>query len=403
VPLVNGSPHFALFGIPVRVEPTFLLLMLWLGFGGDAQFMVVMAVTVFVGVLVHELGHALAYRAYGARPSIVLWGLGGLTYGPANLSPGRHVLVSLAGPLAGVALLGAPAWYLRTSGAVTDRAALEALDVVIWVNVGWAIFNLLPILPLDGGNVVRDLVTVVTGRDGERPARYVSVVVAAAAAIWAVAVEEPFLALFAGLFAFMNVSALRSRPASFIHVERPPSRRAARDLERRRAAEGAPSADRLDSPNDLATGWAALTDGDPSAALEAADRVLGADPYPDVERRARELRGWALLQLGRAQDARHGLEQLPPGRKANRYLRAAVDAASGAGVEPLIDAFLFAGSGPDRQRAAVAAADAGLVDGLIAGLLREGEVGRGHAEDVARMLVDARPAATERIRAQLAR
>jgi Zn-dependent protease len=358
---------------------------------------------VFVGLLVHELGHALAYRAYGKGAAIVLWALGGLTYGSARLSAARQVVVSLAGPLTGALLLGLPAWLLRESGDVTDPTMLDVLDIVVWVNVGWAIFNLLPVLPLDGGNIVMNLITALTGRDGERPARIVSIGTAVLGGVWAIANSLTFLALFAAFFVYMNYTALRrTGSASFIRVQNAPRRRDVKARDRERDASGHGDAQRLAAPDDLAAGWAALSDGDPAAALDAADRVLATEPYPDVARRAGELRAWSFLQLGRAADARQAIDALPTGRKANRYLRAAVDATSGAGTGPLVEAFLFGDGGPDRQRAAVVAADWGLIEPLTGELLREGEAGVGPARDLAVQLHEVRPDASAQVTRLLA-
>src|SRR5512134_1902796 len=176
---MHGAPHFVLFGTPVRVEPTFLLVAAYLGFGQrDLGLIVAWVAVMFVGILLHELGHAMAYRFYGSSSAIVLWGFGGLTYGSAGLTPAKHVLVSLAGPLSGLVILGLPAWWLAESGLVTDPTALDVLDMVVFVNVVWSIVNLLPMLPLDGGNITRDLITIVTKRPGERPARIISIITA---------------------------------------------------------------------------------------------------------------------------------------------------------------------------------------------------------------------------------
>jgi hypothetical protein len=210
-----------------------------------------------------------------------------------------------------------------------------------------------------------------------------------------------FAVLFAAIFVFLNVSALRRQRASFIRVQPAPSRRAVRERDRAQQVSGIGGEQRLAAPDDLAAGWVALSDGDPDSALATADRVIASQPYPEVSRRAGELRAWAFLQLRRPDDAQAALDALPPGRKASRYLRAAVAATTGAGTPPLVEAFLFGGSGPDRQRAAIVAADWGLLDALVADLLREGENGRVHARDLGTMLGEARPGAAERVAALL--
>jgi Zn-dependent protease len=127
---------------------------------------------VVVSVMVHELGHALVGMAFGLRPQIDLHGMGGTTswlLDPSaaqetreKLSPLRSVLVSLAGPGFGL-LLGvlvvAVDRFLPTKPQIVQTAIADAK----WVNIGWSIFNLLPILPLDGGNILASTVRGIMG------------------------------------------------------------------------------------------------------------------------------------------------------------------------------------------------------------------------------------------------
>ena len=91
--------HFRIFGIPVRVEPFFVVVALLFGIRLEPLW-VVFAVIVFVSVLVHELGHALTYRLLGQRSAIVLHGFGGFTVptggGRRALSKPKSILVSLS-------------------------------------------------------------------------------------------------------------------------------------------------------------------------------------------------------------------------------------------------------------------------------------------------------------------
>ncbi len=205
---MRGSPHFTILDVPVRVEPTFLLVAALFALGWEDLVLAAGWVAVlFVGVLVHEFGHTLTYRAFGSPASVVLWGLGGVTYGTRQ-PRGRRVVVSLAGPLAGIVVLGIPAWQLGASGAVTEARWLEVVDMVVFFNIFWSLVNLLPILPLDGGHVAQEMIGAVTGGDGVRQARYLSIGVAAAAGLWAwTSWEWSFGLVFGGLLAFINIDA----------------------------------------------------------------------------------------------------------------------------------------------------------------------------------------------------
>ncbi|MFO0593755.1 MAG: hypothetical protein U0228_00550 [Myxococcaceae bacterium] len=158
-------PHFHLFGIPVRVEPMFFLLPLMALANRSPAEAASWAVLVFVGVLLHELGHALAMKWYSFSPSITLHALGGVTQYPATARPPpRQVFfITLAGPTAGL-MLGVLALALRHF--ITDPSPLVsmALEDAIRINIGWSIINLLPILPWDGGLILDSGLEWATGK-----------------------------------------------------------------------------------------------------------------------------------------------------------------------------------------------------------------------------------------------
>jgi len=105
-------------------------------------------------VLVHELGHAFAARAYGLGPiSIVLHGFGGLTRFARRPSHGQGVVVGLAGPVSGMAV-GILALPLALWAGMAPGWVSGTLDIVVRINIFWSLFNLLPMYPLDGGQVM---------------------------------------------------------------------------------------------------------------------------------------------------------------------------------------------------------------------------------------------------------
>lgn len=120
-------------------------------------------------VLLHEFGHALACRGVGGRADqIVLWPLGGVAYVDPPPRPGATLWSIVAGPLVNVALI--PVLLgLRTAG-VSFGWFRTLPDAYVWVrtmwyiNLGLLLFNLLPIYPLDGGQILRSLLWFVLGR-----------------------------------------------------------------------------------------------------------------------------------------------------------------------------------------------------------------------------------------------
>ena len=121
--------------------------------------------TLFFIVLLHEFGHSLACRQVGGRADrIVLWPLGGVAYVDPPQRP-RAILWSLAaGPLVNVVL--APVlWLVWILGAFIATANVSGLlESIFYINLGLLIFNLLPIYPLDGGQILRSLLWFVFGR-----------------------------------------------------------------------------------------------------------------------------------------------------------------------------------------------------------------------------------------------
>jgi Zn-dependent protease len=123
----------------------------------------------FFIVLLHEYGHALACRQVGGKANkIVLWPFGGAAYIAPPMRPGATLWSVAAGPLVNVALFAAFSLTMILSGALGWAATMPNLNTfvhMVWIiNMGLLTFNLLPIYPLDGGQILRSLLWFVTGR-----------------------------------------------------------------------------------------------------------------------------------------------------------------------------------------------------------------------------------------------
>ena len=160
-----SQPHFRLFGIPVRVELMFFLLPLISLTSRDVPAAMVWTALVFTGVLAHELGHALAMKHYGFAPAITLHGLGGLTHFPvgAQPTPKQHFFITLAGPSVGLTL-GVIALGLQVFVRDPPPLVTTAIGDALWINLGWSIINLLPVLPWDGGLILDSGLEWFTGK-----------------------------------------------------------------------------------------------------------------------------------------------------------------------------------------------------------------------------------------------
>jgi Zn-dependent protease len=210
--------RFKVGPFPVSVYPWFFLSAILLGAGyGFGWRMAAWIFVVFVSVLVHELGHAIIGRAFGGRPEIRLEAFGGVTF-PQFRSPpkpGRQFVLSFAGPIAGL-LLGALA-YGVVRAFPPERGAVSAFVMAqfVWVSIVWAAFNLLPILPLDGGNMMLAFIEGVRRKPSVALASWISLVMslAVAGAVTLLFGPDPFALLWLGLFALQNFQRARAAGA----------------------------------------------------------------------------------------------------------------------------------------------------------------------------------------------
>jgi Zn-dependent protease len=125
--------------------------------------------SLFLIVMLHEFGHALACRQVGGTANqIVLWPLGGVAYVNPPPRPGAMLWSIAAGPLVNVALV--PVFLLlgrlgQSVGYADTMPNVHALlRAVAFINLGLLIFNLMPIYPLDGGQILRSLLWYPLGR-----------------------------------------------------------------------------------------------------------------------------------------------------------------------------------------------------------------------------------------------
>lgn len=267
--MAQGRPHLRIAGVPVRFDLSFFVIVGLLGLSGgqDLRFAGSFVAIATVSILVHELGHAAAFRRFGGQPSVLLYGFGGVTTGPGDLGPRRDIVVSLAGPLTQLVALGLPALWLTADATGLSLDARTVLDQVVWINIAWPLLNLAPILPLDGGNVVASGIDLARPGQGRRIAHYVSIATALAVLVWAGRTGWLFLALLAGFFLVQNIGALTR----------------ARDEQADESLRGA---------------WGALVAHDGPRAEAAARAGLAARPKGEQLRWAQELVAWSRLAQG---------------------------------------------------------------------------------------------------------
>lgn len=235
-PRTNYDLCFSIAGIPVRVHPMFWLLAVILGYSEDLKQVLIWVAVVFVSILVHEMGHAFTMRRFGEQPHVLLYMMGGMAYSYSSHGRSRNtfvqIVISAAGPAAGFALAGMTvAAVYAYGGAVTLDFSGESfipwvihlkpsepfnlllyvlISDMLWVNIFWGLLNLLPLFPLDGGQIARAIFLKQDPWRGLRNSLVLSVVTGAALAIFGgLYLGSIFMAVMFGMLAYSSWQALQ--------------------------------------------------------------------------------------------------------------------------------------------------------------------------------------------------
>jgi Zn-dependent protease len=300
---------FSLFGVPVRVASSFWIIAILFGMQdvgqGNTGKAILDAMTwtaiVFVSILLHEFGHATAARVFGAEPSITLHAMGGLTqFEPRGMSRPQRWLVSFAGPAAGLvlgfAVFAAARWF-----PVSEQVG-SIVRSVLWVNIGWSLINLLPVLPFDGGQML----SAFLGPRRELWTALISGVVGTAVALLGYFRLNNLWVAF--LFGSAAVGAIRQVRSLWLS-----------------------NADRKAGLDDaLARARAGIVRGDANEVLKHAERIVGQARTSALKNAGFLVQAWAQATLGRRVEARESLERLERDTPTDPYLVAAVEDALGA-------------------------------------------------------------------------
>ncbi|HEX7401375.1 MAG TPA: site-2 protease family protein [candidate division Zixibacteria bacterium] len=163
-----------LFGIPIRVHLTFLLLLLFIGIVGSKQggsesaiLGMIAIILIFVCVILHEVGHSLVAVHYGIKVNdIILLPIGGVSrMEEIPEDPKQEITISIAGPLVsfGLALL-----FFILAMAIHQSINFRQINLfnrnvvanLFWINLVLGLFNLIPAFPMDGGRVLRGILAI---------------------------------------------------------------------------------------------------------------------------------------------------------------------------------------------------------------------------------------------------
>ena len=247
LPETRFDLHFSIARIPIRVHPLFWLMALFFGISsGNILQLLIWVVALFVSITIHELGHAFAMKIYGQPSRVLLYLGGGLTtpepvrwggrWMNVSLKPAQEIIVSLAGPIAGflfaaLIVLGGvaaggyvlvtplfsiipfPTVYLLNSGQLVN----SIVSTFVWINVFWGVMNLVPVYPLDGGNVTRYILVRLDPVNGMRKSMWVSFIAGCAMALMGLIVfRNGYITLLFGYLAFQSFMTLKGRLGGWV-------------------------------------------------------------------------------------------------------------------------------------------------------------------------------------------
>jgi len=158
-------------GTPIRVHLTFLLLLALVAFdasadGGNPVPELLFILALFGAVLAHELGHALMALRFGiGTREIILYPFGGIASLLREAGPRAELVISAAGPLVNAFIAMALAPWAETPTDPAQLASASFITKFFATNVVLVVFNLIPAFPMDGGRILRSILTIVGARD----------------------------------------------------------------------------------------------------------------------------------------------------------------------------------------------------------------------------------------------
>jgi len=207
-----GRIHLgSIFGTTIVLDVSFLILIAFFVFTSTDTFgmpgALLWAPVIFVSILFHELAHAAMIGILGHGASeIVLEGIGGVTINQRQSRPWQDILISAAGPAASFLLAWLASLLVNNVAYFQrDRFFLAFLPLLVFANVLWGEFNLLPVIPLDGSSIVRNFLRMFLS---EQTAFVISVwlsmIAAAVVIVWMLIAKQWFIALLLGWYAFLS-------------------------------------------------------------------------------------------------------------------------------------------------------------------------------------------------------
>lgn len=199
--------------IPILIHPAFWVVAALIGFfnSGTPIGTLIWIFVILVSVVIHELGHASTAVFFGLSPRIELVAMGGLTYHKGDKLPlWKQFFIVLDGPLFGFLLYLLADLLLRTLSLTPEGIAVQILKNFSLVNLIWTILNLVPVLPLDGGQLLRIILEGAFGIKGFKYSLVIGTVIAGLLSLSFFLFQNFLIGALFFLFAFQSYDIWRS-------------------------------------------------------------------------------------------------------------------------------------------------------------------------------------------------
>lgn len=192
--------------IPISIHPLFWVTAILIGFLNSMSLVgtFVWIFVILVSVLVHEMGHALTALSFGLQPRVELVALGGVTFHQGEKLPFfKQFLIVFNGPLFGF-LLFVVAYFLLKVPSISTSIWGNMLTLFYWINLLWTVINLIPVMPLDGGQLLRIGLEAVFGAKGFRYSLFIGMAISAVFSLFLFLFQHFLMGALFFLFAFQS-------------------------------------------------------------------------------------------------------------------------------------------------------------------------------------------------------
>jgi len=395
--VISTGLSFRLFRIPFRIQLWFFVTLVLMTLQRldnfkyaplfiTTWFIEGMAVLALV-FIVHELGHAFVYRRIGHQPSVLLYGLGGYTFGNHRPPPRQKIVVALAGIVVLMVVLGLPGYLgqraIDPSGPPFSFSNFPFLILNdLWsYSLVYSLFHLLPILPLDMGQVVDAVLEWRAGERRKRTAQLVSAIAGVCFAVFALLYLTSAGLMLLGLLlaAFNFIPYWQDRNNSVPVYDFLPDDDNTYGVDTGGGGDNVVSMDRARKKRDrrspaelVKAGYDNLERRDYRAALRIADRLQSRRLNAELDRWTAELAAFAWLGERNPVKAQEQVDALPKGTTASRPLVAVMAIANkqtDAGLKTMIDCMVSEPEGGPKLIAVDLFAEYGMIHRLARDLV----------------------------------